>query len=155
MYKITIKGEARTEYPNLSILNGISCEDDFSEYFSKKYGETENEQSLIDKGVHNGYMHFSYENGKLWTITTYESPVELTEEEIKILADYTQGQWSDGIGEGFEQYPCMHDNDYCDECVCGECEDGDICHDNNDAGEVYVSPWQVGQVLLTEQIKIK
>lgn len=113
----------------------------------------EEAEALIDKGVCNGHMLFRYEDDKLWTITTYDSPVELTEEEIKILADYTQGQWSDGIGEGFEQYPCMIDENYAGngDCVCGECGDGDICHDNEDSGEVYISPWHQGQILTTEQ----
>ena len=135
MYKILIKGEAESFYENLSELDGIDCQEEFSEYFHNRYddgrGVKENQQSLIDKGVCNGYLSFKYEEGKLWSITTYESPVELTEEEINILASYTQGQLSDGIGEGFEQFPCKYIDDE----------------------EVYISPWKQGQVLTTEQIK--
>jgi hypothetical protein len=45
--------------------------------------------------------------------------MELTDEEIDRLLDYTQGQWSDGIGEGFEQFPCHHEG----------------------RKEIYLSPW--------------
>jgi hypothetical protein len=133
MYKITIKGEASTDYANLAALDGIDCQEEFTEFFSGKYKDNENEQALIDKGVCNGYMNFEYKNGKLWTVTTYDSPVQLTEDELNILADYTQGQWSDGIGEGFEQEPCM-------------CDDDDE--------DVYISPWSRGQKLITEQKEV-
>lgn len=119
MYKITVKGLAETKCKNLQICDGVSCEDEFTEYFGDE------EKVLTDKGVTNGYMHFSHENGKLWTITTYDSPVELTKEELDILSDYTQGQWSDGIGEGFEQEPCV--------------------------GNIYISAWFSGQELFVEQ----
>lgn len=40
--------------------------------------------------------------------------------------EYTQGQWSDGIGEGFEQSPVPV---------------------GPGGGEYYISPWHRGQVL--------
>jgi hypothetical protein len=119
MYKITIKGEASTDYKDLSELDGIDCQDNFAEYFDSDFS--------FKKDIKDGYMYFSFENEKLWTITEYISTRELSKEELEILADYTQGQWSDGIGEGFEQYPCH----YGDE---GE-------------EEIYISPWHVGQKL--------
>ena len=128
MYKITIKGEAKTDYQHLDRLDGIDCQDEFSEYFNKE------EQVLKDKNVCNGYLRFEYSDGKLWSLTTYESPVLLTEEELDILANYTKGQWSDGIGEGFEQEDCYYDRD-TDEGVC-------------------ISPWFSGQVLIKEQIEV-
>ena len=148
MYKITIRGTAKTEYPNLERLHGIGCEDEFSEYFGTR------EKSLTDKGVCEGYMSFIYENKELWTITTYESPVELSPEELDILAKYTQGQWSDGIGEGFEQFPCMYDENQTGngDCTCGECEDEVYCDESDD--EVFISPWHTGQVLTIEQTKM-
>ena len=79
-------------------------------------------------------MHFKLENGKLYTYTVYHSDRELTEEELKQLMDYTQGQWSDGIGEGFEQFPIMEDDE-------GE--------------EVYISPWFPGQNIKIYQEIIK
>ena len=70
-------------------------------------------------------MNFKFEKGKLFTYTKYTSDRELTQDELDDLLDYTTGQWSDGIGEGFEQTPCMYvDNDE----------------------EAYISPWFWGQV---------
>ena len=45
MYKIIVKGEAKTNYQNLSELDGIDCQYEFSEYFDKR-----EHKSLIDKG---------------------------------------------------------------------------------------------------------
>jgi hypothetical protein len=121
MYKITISGLAKTDYQNLKDLDGINSHDTFSEYFH---------QSSYKDCVTGGYMSFKYELDKLWTITEYLSTRDLNTRELKELADYTQGQWSDGIGEGFEQYPVMQD------------EDGN---------EVYISPWCFGQELSITQ----
>jgi len=120
MYRITIKGEAKTEYPNLQELDGIECQDSFSEYFDSS---NKHYHSIKAKGLSGGYMDFRYENGKLMTYTVYYSREELTKEELENLEDYTEGQWSDGIGEGFEQFPCME----------------------KDGEEIYISPWHFGQ----------
>ncbi len=120
-YIITVKGIASTDHFNLKELDGIDCQDSFSEYFDKtSYSDV----------VTGGYMYFKYSEGKLWTITIYDSSRELTQEELDNIGDYTQGQWSDGIGEGFEQQSCMED-------------------DNGE--EVFISPWCRGQVLEVSQ----
>lgn len=126
MYKITIKGEAFTDYHDPSELDGIDCQDDFTEYFDEG----------TFKSVKKGYMSFVFEYGKLWTVTEYFSSRELTEAELKDLADYTQGQWSDGIGEGFEQEPVLIKED-----------------EHGDEEEVYISPWFMGQTLSITQVK--
>jgi hypothetical protein len=120
MYKIVIKGEAYTDYQDKSFFNGLDCQDEFSEYFDRV-----DEKALIEKGVTDGYMSFKYDEelNKLFTITEYSSKEKLTSEELNILGEYTQGQWSDGIGEGFEQEPQYSDDDE----------------------EIYVSPWFDGQ----------
>jgi hypothetical protein len=133
MFEIVVKGEAFTEYQNIKELDNISCEDVFSDYFDEAHNGLLYQQPLIDKGVDGGYMFFKYENNKLWTITTYESPEELTDDELEILMTYTQGQWSDGIGEGFEQYPCTEDNE---------------------GNEVYVSPWFKDQQIFINQYRL-
>ena len=135
-YKIIVKGIAKTDHYDLSELDGIDCQEEFTEYFQGKYKDRENEQSLINKKVNNGYMHFSFENTNLWTITEYHCNEKLTNDELEILSEYTQGQWSDGIGEGFEQEPCLITED----------EDGEEL-------EVYISPWSYGQKIIIEQIE--
>jgi len=125
-YKITIKGQAKTSHKNLEELDGIDCQERFSEYFD--------DDSYVD-AVTGGYMRFEYKDGKLWTITEYNSNRELTQDELHDLGEYTQGQWSDGIGEGFEQEPCMVDDN---------------------GKEVYISPWYGGQKLdITQTFSLK
>ena len=76
-------------------------------------------------------MDFRFEDGKLWTYTVYSTKEVLTTDELQELGEYTQGQWSDGIGEGFEQFPCDYEAD---------------------GAEVYLSPWYHGQKLEIKQI---
>lgn len=120
MYQITIKGEAKSTYTNLAELDGIECEHEFAEFF---------EETSWSDDVDGGYMDFRYENGKLWTYTEYYSFRLLDKNELEELLDYTVGQWSDGIGEGFEQYPCYY-------------------YDNQ---EIYISPWFKGQEQTIDQ----
>ena len=114
MKTITIKGEAKvyTEEDNkelkgstLSDYDGISDDACFSDYFHNRYDDDECEESLIKADVSGGYLEFVYDKEleKLFALTTYDCPRELTDKEQKVLIEYTQGQWSDGIGEGFEQ----------------------------------------------------
>lgn len=120
--KIRIIGKAgdhSKEY--LYLYDGIDCQEDFTEYFGTE------QQPLIDKGVTSGYMSFEVIDGELYTTTDYDCKERLTDAEIQLLIDYTQGQWSDGIGEGFEQQPCVYVDDELDDC------------------ELYVSPWHYGQ----------
>lgn len=123
MFKIIVKGTAETKYLHPRELDGIDCQDEFVEYM---------DDDEIRQKLESGYMKFVFENEKLWTVTEYTSKEKLTEDELNILAEYTQGQWSDGIGEGFEQFPCR--------IIEGE--------------EIYISPWHSGQKLVTSQEKI-
>jgi hypothetical protein len=144
MYTITIKGEAKTRYPNLEELDGISCQDKFSEYFDR--------DALYGNAVTGGYLKFVFENGKLFAVTTYDSTRELTAQELSELEDYTAGQWSDGIGEGFEQEPCYvatvpfnkYDPKYGDYENQADA-DADL--------DVFVSPWFYGQKTESTQLK--
>ena len=72
-------------------------------------------------------MKFVVEDNTLYTITTYKVISDLTESEIRDLQKYTSGQWSDGIGEGFEQFPCAEEYGI----------------------EIFVSPWYRGQTVET------
>ena len=61
--QIIIKGEAgETNCKNISRLNGVDCQEDFTEYFDS--GKT------FANDVHGGYMHISYQAGKLYTIVS-------------------------------------------------------------------------------------
>lgn len=118
--KITIKAlSGETNAENINILDGIDCQDDFVEYMD------EEDYPFVSK-LECGYMSFKVEDGKLYTLTEYDlrEGAILSGEEITKLIDYTQGQWSDGVGEGFEQEPCAEENDE----------------------DIYVSPWYKNQV---------
>lgn len=147
MVKIIVSGEASTDYPNLQDLHGIDCQDNFSKYFDSNMSFT--------KDVTGGYMSFVYnkQDGKLYTETVYNSKRLLTEDELNQLAKYTQGQWSDGIGEGFEQHPCFE----ADEPYQKYDPNYDDYNDQDDADmdlDVYISPWCMGQKLIVEQKEI-
>ena len=112
MYKVTVKGEASAytedgvDYKGSELrkFDGIDCQDCFTEYMRS------DRCSAYDV-LSGGYLRFQYENGKLWSITEYESTRPLTDIELEEVKSYTQGQWSDGIGEGFEQQPCNSEED--------------------------------------------
>ncbi len=146
-YKITIKGEAKTSYPHLERLDGIDSQDNFAEYFGE-------DEKSFSKDIKSGYMKFVFEDGKLWTITEYWSKRELTKEELDILAEYTQGQWSDGIGEGFEQNSCYESDVSYQQYTEQELVDiasGKYDDDPEEIFEVFISPWFGEQVLTIKQ----
>lgn len=144
MYKIIIKGKSGevdpVNFPKekyQEIVDSAYEDTDFTEYFHRSYNfgggqKRENQQKLIDKGVNSGYMSFKLIDGEIWTVTEYLSPYELDDDELQILKDYTQGQWSDGVGEGFEQHPIME----------------------YEGEDVYLSPWHREQELEVEQKEI-
>jgi hypothetical protein len=117
MFQVVFKAPAKVEWKSsdlgLGSLHGVDCDDCFSDYF--------HEQWMSDV-VTGGYMRFEYDpvTDQLITVTEYESERMLTSTELSQLASYTQGQWSDGIGEGFEQMPQR---------------------------EAYISPWYRGQTV--------
>jgi hypothetical protein len=127
MGKVIIKALAGDSYvgeegvSDRSKLNGIYCQDEFVEYMHEDFKSK----------LSSGYMDFRFEDGKLWTYTVYSTREVLSEDEVKRLGEYTQGQWSDGIGEVFEQFPCDHESD---------------------GAEIYLSPWYHGQKLEIKQI---
>ena len=127
MGKVIIKALAGDSYVgeedviDRSKLHGIDCQDEFVEYMNEDFKNK----------LSSGYMDFRFEDGKLWTYVVYSTREVLTEYEVKRLGEYTQGQLSDGIGEGFEQFPCDYESD---------------------GAEVYLSPWYHGQKLEIKQI---
>jgi hypothetical protein len=120
MKTITYKAKAGEHNAiDVNILHGVECHDEFSEYIDES-------DSFYGK-VRSGYMKFVVEDNILYTITTYKVISDLTESEIRNLQKYTSGQWSDGIGEGFEQFPCAEEYGI----------------------EIFVSPWYRGQTVET------
>lgn len=74
----------------------------FSDYFDSEMVEL---RGLFED---TGVMSFHLKDGEFWVHTTYESPNNIiSSAALAQLREYTRGQWSDGIGEGFEQFPVM------------------------------------------------
>ena len=105
-------------------MDGISCDENFVGYMP--------EWDWVKSTP--AHMKFRYDpkTEKLITEVVYEVDDDITAEQKDELADYTQGQWSDGIGEGFEQR------------VCGNTINGE---------EIYISPWTHGQIIRVEEIQ--
>lgn len=120
-YEIEIKGTSgKTSHPLM--WDGYEHGEDFTEYLGK-------DEEALAKKLEYGFMSFVWETGKLYTITRYRATEALTPEELEQLKDYTVGQWSDGIGENFEQINCLY--------VDGE--------------ETYISPWHSKQKVSVTQ----
>ena len=124
MYRITIKGQAKTEYPYLHELNGIQSHND-----EENYVEYLHDDSIKQKLVH-GFSNFVYDKtaNVLYVVVTYLARKKLTKFQLQRLMEYTRGQWSDGIGEVYEQFPCYQGSFYTT-------EDGETTKD------VYISMW--------------
>lgn len=123
--KATVKDSDNYEITNfLDQFSDIKCEYNFVDYIDDYY------PLLVNAGLSSGYMSFNLNKttGQLETVTTYISEKILSEEALKELIKYTQGQWSDGIGEAFEQVPVYKD--------------------------YYISPWHFGQTVTVEQFAI-
>lgn len=118
--RLRIYGTAQTQSKPHE-CDGIDDDNNFADYLYAQ--DKEVEESLISKVV-SGYMRFKDVSGQLMTYTEYDLTEKLTDVELEALKGYTQGQWSDGIGEGFEQFPCGEDSG---------------------GGEIYISPWHIGQ----------
>jgi hypothetical protein len=85
-------------------------------------------ESQLENDVRNalepgGKLRFSYKPdlNELWCITEYRSTRRLSDQELKALVDYTEGQWSDGIGENFSSSSMD---------VCGYLIDCTLCGPN-------------------------
>lgn len=127
MYEIVISGlSGPTNAGDLSRLDGVDCQECFSDYFGRE------QSNLMNKGVKRGYMKFKLKDGVLYVEVKYTSNEELDLDDLDCLVKYTQGQLSDGIGEGFEQEPVMYDGDR----------------------EIFISPWFRGQKLEVIQTEI-
>ncbi|MCW3095825.1 MAG: hypothetical protein JWL77_1443 [Chthonomonadaceae bacterium] len=131
MHSIVVRGEAKAfleigdadddwiDIPGEE-LSGVTCDQKFAEYLY---------DDLANIGLSGGVMRFEFTEGQLWTITTYEAEFRLTEDQLRALAQWTEFQWIDGIGEEFEQFPCR----------------------SSSAGNYYISPSDPQQTVTIRQ----
>lgn len=71
------------------------------ERFTDYLGDPASEDALAALLSPKGFLRFEYdgESPFLSAITEYQAIRALQDSELKVLVDYTSGQWSDGIGE--------------------------------------------------------
>ncbi|HWE93400.1 MAG TPA: ankyrin repeat domain-containing protein [Tepidisphaeraceae bacterium] len=110
--KIVISGRAtakdrRTGQPldpeRLKALDGLLYDADVCSTYLN--------QSLLDTGLTGGRLQLAHTpaGDGLRVVTEYSCPTRLSHSELAKLTEETQGQWSDGIGEGcFEEYEREH-----------------------------------------------
>ena len=140
MFEITVRGDAEVMEEDhdggmieawvTHVLDGVDCQDSFIEYL---WCDDKIIEAALKEVVTGGILSFDFDSSKclLFAETTYESSRELTEPELEALKEYTSGQWSDGIGEGFEQEP-----------VC------------RNGVEYYISAWHQDQVATVTQKRV-
>lgn len=108
MFHIVIRGAAavfreddiQVTDPNvLRSLRDVVCEEVFTDYL----GGPPEEDAIAGSLERGGIIQFGYDEGNdvLTATTAYRSRRRLTENELRLLVDYTMGQWSDGIGENW------------------------------------------------------
>ena len=125
---IVIAGDIKTDHPDPKILNGFGEHNtDFNEYVLEGEGV---------KFYDSSYMNILWNqvDEKLYTVNRFVVGKPISEELLKKLGEDVQGQWSDGIGEGFEQEPVM------------TTEDGE---------EIFISPWHKDQELHVTMIPVE
>jgi hypothetical protein len=106
MYKITYWAPIEVEIQFLQYKDEFkyfNIDEDFVDYID--------EDSELSAALISGHAHFDLVADKPHIFTVYNSNRFLTFKELLELSDYTQGQWSDGIGEGYEQEPQYSDDD--------------------------------------------
>ncbi len=108
MLRIVVQGMAAvfredvpiTDASVLRLLDGLTYDD---ERFTDYLDDTGEEGALASALVSGGYLEFRHSDGGslLTAITEYRSKRPLSESELRLLVEYTMGQWSDGIGENW------------------------------------------------------
>ena len=75
------------------LKNGLASDESCLDY---AHGE------VAELGLEGGQIVIYQDaDSKKWNVrTTYQSPTDLSESQIKKLVAYTTGQWSDGLGAG-------------------------------------------------------
>ena len=91
-----------TDANRLLYFTGLEYRD---EAFSDYLADGDDTSRLAELGVRGGYirLEFSTELNDLIGITEYTAPEPLSDADLAQLADYTAGQWTDGVGSNFSQ----------------------------------------------------
>lgn len=91
-----------TDSNRLLYFKGLEYRD---EAFSDYLVDGDETSHLVELGVSGGYirLEFSTELNDLIAVTEYNAPAPLSSDDLEILANYTSGQWTDGIGSNFSQ----------------------------------------------------
>jgi hypothetical protein len=108
MPRIVIRGAAAVFHDDhqvsdprvLQSLHGLVYDE---ERFTDYIGGPPLEDELAAALVPGGSIIFTHHHGAdlLAAVTEYQTRRSLTDTELRLLVDYTMGQWSDGIGENW------------------------------------------------------
>jgi hypothetical protein len=92
--------ERITDPTALRALDGLVYDE---ETFTDHIGGTPEEDELAAALEPGGIISFRYRDGDevLSAITEYRTRQSLSDEALRVLVEYTMGQWSDGIGENW------------------------------------------------------
>lgn len=96
------ESEQITDIGRLAYFSGLEYRrESFSDYFA----DGPESARLAQLEIKGGYirLEFSPETNGLIAVTEYTAPQHLAEPDLALLADYTAGQWTDGIGSNFSQ----------------------------------------------------
>jgi hypothetical protein len=96
------ESEQVTDPQRLAYFSGLEYRrESFAEYFTDGPDSTR----LAELEITGGYirLEFSPETNGLIGVTEYTSPSRLDDTDLALLARYTAGQWSDGVGSNFSQ----------------------------------------------------
>lgn len=96
------ESEQVTDTNRLLYFTGLEYRD---EAFSDYLADGDETSGLAELGVRGGYirLEFSTEINDLIAITEYTAPAPLSDADLALLANYTAGQWTDGVGSNFSQ----------------------------------------------------
>lgn len=100
-----------------SIIKGFAGYKYTEEEAADYIGDGAGEEVYHAIGLKGGFIELQFDDAakELWVITEYDSPRKLIDNEVRFLVEYTQGQWSDGMGENME-IPYADENGLRPEC---------------------------------------
>lgn len=108
MARIIVRGSAAVfrdgkEVSDPAVLRTLAPVIYDDERFTDYLGGTPEEDKLASVLVPGGILRFDYQEGasQLSVETEYQTQRPMTSDEVRLLVEYTLGQWSDGIGENW------------------------------------------------------